>query len=64
MAITSGMNILTNSNVYAGLSGGHFLSPTGNCMTWDVAADDYCRSDSKLRISSLLKTKVSGTSCH
>ncbi|KAI3398674.1 hypothetical protein diail_8713, partial [Diaporthe ilicicola] len=29
MAITGGMNILTNSDVYAGLSQGHFLSPTG-----------------------------------
>ncbi|KAI9727721.1 MAG: Type I Iterative PKS [Chrysothrix sp. TS-e1954] len=45
MAITGGMNILTNSDVYAGLSDGHFLSPTGNCKTWDEGADGYCRSD-------------------
>ncbi|KXG50019.1 Acyl transferase/acyl hydrolase/lysophospholipase [Penicillium griseofulvum] len=45
MAITGGMNILTNSDVYAGLSEGHFLSPTGGCKTWDEGADGYCRSD-------------------
>lgn len=38
------MNILTNSDVYAGLSQGHFLSPTGGCKTWDEKADGYCRS--------------------
>ncbi|KAF5855661.1 hypothetical protein ETB97_008834 [Aspergillus alliaceus] len=45
MAITGGMNILTNSDVYAGLSQGHFLSSTGGCKTWDEGADGYCRSD-------------------
>jgi 3-oxoacyl-(acyl-carrier-protein) synthase len=45
MAITGGMNIITNSDVYAGLSRGHFLSPTGGCKTWDEGADGYCRSD-------------------
>ncbi|KAK8022126.1 polyketide synthase [Apiospora rasikravindrae] len=45
MAITGGMNIITNSDVYAGLSQGHFLSPTGGCKTWDEGADGYCRSD-------------------
>ncbi|KAK8108545.1 polyketide synthase [Apiospora sp. TS-2023a] len=45
MVITGGMNILTNSDVFAGLSQGHFLSPTGNCKTWDEGADGYCRSD-------------------
>ena len=45
MAITGGLNILTNSDVYAGLSSGHFLSPTGGCKTWDEGADGYCRSD-------------------
>ena len=43
MAITGGMNIISNSDVYAGLSKGHFLSPTGGCKTWDEAADGYCR---------------------
>jgi acyl transferase domain-containing protein len=45
MAIAGGLNILTKSDVYAGLSRGHFLSSTGNCKTWDVGADGYCRSD-------------------
>ncbi|KAK8061049.1 ketoacyl-synt-domain-containing protein [Apiospora hydei] len=45
MAVTGGMNIMTNSDVYAGLSQGHFLSPTGGCKTWDEGADGYCRSD-------------------
>nr|AOO87098.1 polyketide synthase [Alternaria alternantherae] len=45
MAITGGMNIITNSDVYAGLSYGHFLSPTGGCKTWDEGADGYCRAD-------------------
>ncbi|KAK7181155.1 beta-ketoacyl synthase domain-containing protein [Paraphaeosphaeria sporulosa] len=45
MAITGGMNIITNSDVYAGLSRGHFLSPTGGCKTWDEGADGYCRAD-------------------
>ncbi|KAK7938118.1 polyketide synthase [Apiospora aurea] len=45
MAVTGGMNIITNSDVYAGLSQGHFLSPTGGCKTWDEGADGYCRSD-------------------
>lgn len=47
MAITGGLNILTNSDVYAGLSSGHFLSPTGNCKMWDEGAVGYCRSDGK-----------------
>lgn len=38
------MNIITNSDVYAGLSQGHFLSSTGGCKTWDEGADGYCRS--------------------
>lgn len=45
MAVTGGLNILTNSDVYAGLSNGYFLSPTGNCKTWDAGADGYCRAD-------------------
>ncbi|KAI1132887.1 polyketide synthase [Nemania abortiva] len=45
MAVTGGLNILTNSDVYAGLSNGYFLSPTGNCKTWDENADGYCRAD-------------------
>lgn len=40
------MNILTNSDGFAGLSHGHFLSKTPNaCKTWDSEADGYVRAD-------------------
>lgn len=40
------MNVLTNSDAFAGLSNGHFLSKTPNaCKTWDAEADGYCRAD-------------------
>jgi acyl transferase domain-containing protein len=40
------MNVLTNSDAFAGLSHGHFLSKTpGACKTWDSEADGYCRAD-------------------
>ena len=45
MAVAGGMNILTNSDAFAGLSSGHFLSKTGGCKTWDSQADGYCRAD-------------------
>lgn len=38
--------MLTNSDAFAGLSNGHFLSKTPNaCKTWDAEADGYCRAD-------------------
>lgn len=43
--IAGGLNILTNSDAFAGLGRGHFLSATGNCKTWDSGADGYCRAD-------------------
>lgn len=40
------MNVLTNSDAFAGLSQGHFLTKTPNaCKTWDAEADGYCRAD-------------------
>lgn len=40
------MNVLTNSDAFAGLSHGHFLTKTANaCKTWDSEADGYCRAD-------------------
>ncbi|KAL3470932.1 hypothetical protein BJX99DRAFT_267158 [Aspergillus californicus] len=46
MVVAGGMNVLTNSDAFAGLSNGHFLSKTpGACKTWDVNADGYCRAD-------------------
>ncbi|KAL6234380.1 hypothetical protein BDW75DRAFT_212575 [Aspergillus navahoensis] len=44
-AITGGVNILTNPDIFAGLSRGYFLSQTGQCKTFDDAADGYCRAD-------------------
>ncbi|MCJ1400472.1 Atrochrysone carboxylic acid synthase Agnpks1 [Xylographa trunciseda] len=45
-AVAGGMNVLTNSDAFAGLSHGHFLSKTPNaCKTWDAEADGYCRAD-------------------
>lgn len=44
--VAGGMNVLTNSDAFAGLSHGHFLSKTPNaCKTWDAEADGYCRAD-------------------
>ncbi|KAK3291290.1 putative polyketide synthase [Chaetomium fimeti] len=46
MAVAGGMNVLTNSDAFAGLGSGHFLSKTPNaCKTWDCDADGYCRAD-------------------
>ncbi|KAB5542432.1 type I polyketide synthase, partial [Coniochaeta sp. 2T2.1] len=45
MAIAGGTNVMTNSDNFAGLDRGHFLSRTGNCNTFDDGADGYCRAD-------------------
>ncbi|KAK4208426.1 hypothetical protein QBC37DRAFT_379096 [Rhypophila decipiens] len=46
MVVAGGMNVLTNSDGFAGLSQGHFLTKTPNaCKTWDCDADGYCRAD-------------------
>ena len=44
-ALTGGANVLTNPDIFCGLSRGHFLSPTGSCKTFDDGADGYCRGD-------------------
>jgi acyl transferase domain-containing protein len=44
-AIAGGANILTNPDIFAGLSRGHFLSSSGPCKTFDADADGYCRGD-------------------
>ena len=36
---------MTASDIFAGLSRGGLLSPTGSCKTWDQTADGYCRAD-------------------
>ena len=43
-AIAGGANVLTNPDIFAGLSRGHFLS-IGPCKTFDADADGYCRAD-------------------
>ncbi|KAJ6096673.1 polyketide synthase [Penicillium sp. IBT 16267x] len=45
MVVAGGVNILTNSDSFAGLSRGYFLSPTGGCKVFDCDADGYCRAD-------------------
>ncbi|KAA8573325.1 hypothetical protein EYC84_003812 [Monilinia fructicola] len=40
-----GMNVMTNSDIFSGLSKGQFLSKTGSCKTYDNDADGYCRGD-------------------
>jgi iterative type I PKS product template protein len=42
---TGGMNVLTNPDIFSGLSKGQFLSKTGSCKTYDDGADGYCRGD-------------------
>ena len=45
-AVAGGMNVLTNSDAFTGLSQGHFLTKTPNaCKTWDCETDGYCRAD-------------------
>lgn len=44
-ALTGGTNVLTNPDIFSGLSKGHFLSKTGSCKTFDNSADGYCRGD-------------------
>ncbi|EFX02617.1 polyketide synthase [Grosmannia clavigera kw1407] len=44
-AIVGGLSCMTNSDIFAGLSRGQFLSKTGNCQTFDDGADGYCRGD-------------------
>ena len=43
--MVAGTNVLTNPDFTAGLDRGHFLSRTGNCKTFDDAADGYCRGE-------------------
>ena len=44
-AVAGGANVMTNSDIFSGLSRGQFLSKTGNCQTFDNSADGYCRGD-------------------
>lgn len=42
---SGGMNVMTNPDIFSGLSKGQFLSKTGSCKTYDDDADGYCRGD-------------------
>lgn len=44
-AVAGGMNVLTNPDIFSGLSRGQFLSKKGPCQTFDNDADGYCRGD-------------------
>ena len=44
-ALAGGMNVLTNPDIFSGLSRGQFLSKKGPCATFDDEADGYCRAD-------------------
>ena len=44
-ALAGGANVMTASDIFAGLSRASFLSPTGSCRTWDKGADGYRRAD-------------------
>nr|AAO60166.1 polyketide synthase I [Endoconidiophora resinifera] len=44
-AVVGGLSCMTNSDIFAGLSRGQFLSKTGSCKTFDDGADGYCRAD-------------------
>ncbi|KAG9246027.1 BcPKS12, polyketide synthase [Calycina marina] len=44
-AVVGGLSCMTNSDIFAGLSRGQFLSKRGPCATFDNDADGYCRAD-------------------
>ncbi|TVY85230.1 putative sterigmatocystin biosynthesis polyketide synthase [Lachnellula suecica] len=44
-AVSGGTNMINNPDGHAGLDRGFFLSKTGNCKTFDDAADGYCRGE-------------------
>ena len=45
VALAGGANLLTCSDMFAGLSRAKFVSSTGPCKTFDETADGYCRAD-------------------
>ncbi|KAL4861374.1 hypothetical protein BDV12DRAFT_208059 [Aspergillus spectabilis] len=56
MVVTGGLNILTSSDSFAGLSRAYFLSKTGGCKVFDNEADGYCRADG---VASLVLKRLS-----
>lgn len=45
LALAGGTNLLSCSDLFAGLSRANFVSATGSCKTFDETADGYCRAD-------------------
>ncbi|KAK5630376.1 hypothetical protein RRF57_006091 [Xylaria bambusicola] len=45
VALSGGANLLTCSDMFAGLSRARFVNRTGPCKTFDETADGYCRAD-------------------
>lgn len=45
VALAGGANLLTCSDMFAGLSRARFVCSTGPCKTFDETADGYCRAD-------------------
>lgn len=45
MALAGGVNIITGMHNFLDLDKSGFLSTTGQCKPFDVAADGYCRAD-------------------
>ncbi|KAL5337249.1 hypothetical protein BJX70DRAFT_250953 [Aspergillus crustosus] len=56
MIVVGGLNILTGSDSFAGLSRAYFLSKTGGCKVFDDGADGYCRADG---VGSLILKRLS-----
>ncbi|KAG0708446.1 putative polyketide synthase [Suillus ampliporus] len=44
-AIAGGVNIMSSPNMFIGLDHGHFLSPSGQCKSFDASADGYSRAE-------------------
>ncbi|KAF8224464.1 polyketide beta-ketoacyl-synthase [Tricholoma matsutake] len=44
-ALVGGVNIVSSPDMFLGLDRGHFLSPTGQCKSFDASADGYSRSE-------------------
>ncbi|KAK1837640.1 polyketide synthase [Colletotrichum chrysophilum] len=44
-ALAGGANVFTSPNFFQNLNTGKFLSPTGQCKSFDTKADGYCRGE-------------------
>ncbi|KAF8215370.1 hypothetical protein K438DRAFT_1801130 [Mycena galopus ATCC 62051] len=44
-ALVGGVNTISSPDMFLGLDRGHFLSPTGQCKSFDASADGYSRGE-------------------